>query len=91
MKNDYKYHPDCEHICSSNCRREGCNCLCAEYHGYYEKEPEEMAIKDIADDREFSVQQLEIIKNLVELCPCGCSQDSVDCKCTPLTCRHLLK
>jgi hypothetical protein len=26
-------HPDCEHNCTSNCRREGCNCLCGEYHG----------------------------------------------------------
>jgi len=22
----------CEHQCSGNCRREGCNCLCGEYH-----------------------------------------------------------
>lgn len=22
----------CNHVCSSNCRREGCNCLCGEYH-----------------------------------------------------------
>lgn len=22
----------CEHICSSNCRREGCNCECGEFH-----------------------------------------------------------
>jgi hypothetical protein len=22
----------CEHQCSSNCRREGCNCKCGEYH-----------------------------------------------------------
>ena len=25
-------HPDCNHQCISNCRREGCNCLCGEYH-----------------------------------------------------------
>ena len=23
---------DCEHMCSGNCRREGCNCDCGEYH-----------------------------------------------------------
>jgi len=23
---------DCEHMCTSNCRREGCNCKCGEYH-----------------------------------------------------------
>lgn len=22
----------CDHICTSNCRREGCNCECGEYH-----------------------------------------------------------
>ena len=22
----------CTHICSGNCRREGCNCVCGEYH-----------------------------------------------------------
>lgn len=23
---------DCEHMCSSNCRRVGCNCACGEWH-----------------------------------------------------------
>ena len=23
---------NCDHQCSSNCRREGCNCDCGEYH-----------------------------------------------------------
>lgn len=22
----------CDHICTSNCRREGCNCDCGEWH-----------------------------------------------------------
>lgn len=22
----------CKHVCKSNCRREGCNCLCGEFH-----------------------------------------------------------
>ena len=22
----------CDHLCTSNCRREGCNCECGEYH-----------------------------------------------------------
>ena len=26
----------CEHICSSDCRREGCNCSCGEFHKNYE-------------------------------------------------------
>lgn len=23
---------DCDHMCTSNCRREGCNCNCGEFH-----------------------------------------------------------
>lgn len=25
-------HQYCEHICSSDCRRDGCDCACGEYH-----------------------------------------------------------
>lgn len=31
----------CDHQCTSNCRREGCNCSCGEYHNednLYEEE-----------------------------------------------------
>ncbi len=31
-------HPNCEHMCSSNCRREGCNCECGEWHDGLTKE-----------------------------------------------------
>ena len=31
-------HPDCGHNCTSNCRRNGCNCLCGEYHGQLTEE-----------------------------------------------------
>lgn len=31
-------HPNCEHMCSGNCRREGCNCLCGEWHDGLSKE-----------------------------------------------------
>ena len=24
---------ECDHECTSNCRREGCGCLCGEFHG----------------------------------------------------------
>lgn len=34
-------HPNCEHICTGNCRREGCECLCGEYHDTYEVSDEE--------------------------------------------------
>ena len=30
----------CDHMCTSNCRREGCNCGCGEYHGNSEVEAE---------------------------------------------------
>ena len=25
-------NPNCDHQCSGNCRRNGCNCNCGEYH-----------------------------------------------------------
>lgn len=25
-------NPNCNHICSGNCRRVGCNCECGEFH-----------------------------------------------------------
>ncbi len=25
-------HPNCDHSCTSDCRREGCNCPCGEFH-----------------------------------------------------------
>jgi hypothetical protein len=28
----YKTISECTHSCTSNCRREGCNCECGEYH-----------------------------------------------------------
>lgn len=29
---------ECGHVCTSNCRREGCNCECGEYHGYQQEQ-----------------------------------------------------
>lgn len=40
------FAPDCNHQCTSNCRREGCNCLCGEWHGTYEEETQ----PDLAHD-----------------------------------------
>ena len=28
---------NCDHICTSDCRREGCNCDCGEWHVWLEK------------------------------------------------------
>ncbi len=34
LQSKQKNHMEnCEHICSGNCRRVGCNCECGEYHG----------------------------------------------------------
>lgn len=44
---------DCSHICTSNCRRVGCNCECGEFH-------QEKA------NRVFDEDQLEIIEKLKE-------------------------
>jgi hypothetical protein len=39
-------HPDCNHQCTSNCRREGCNCLCGEYHGQLDLDEYNEIIKE---------------------------------------------
>ena len=40
-------HPLCDHQCTSNCRREGCNCLCGEYHGQLDLEEYKEIISDL--------------------------------------------
>ena len=32
MKINMKYKNECEHECTSNCRKEGCNCECGASH-----------------------------------------------------------
>lgn len=34
----------CGHLCSGNCRRVGCNCICGEWHEYPEEVREQEAI-----------------------------------------------
>ena len=47
-------HPDCDHQCSGNCRKVGCNCLCGEWHDKYEPEeampptPKEQLVEEMA-------------------------------------------
>ena len=31
-------NPDCFHDCTSDCRKDGCNCLCGEWHDKWEGE-----------------------------------------------------
>ena len=33
--------PNCSHECLSDCRREGCNCLCGESHDHYDPSEDE--------------------------------------------------
>ena len=40
-------HPNCNHQCTSNCRREGCNCLCGEYHGQLDLEEYKEIVSDL--------------------------------------------
>ena len=32
MLEDFIESLECDHSCSSNCRKEGCNCACGEFH-----------------------------------------------------------
>jgi hypothetical protein len=49
IKKEYT-HPDCEHQCTSKCRREGCNCECGEYHGQMELDEYQEAVSDLNAD-----------------------------------------
>lgn len=46
---------ECNHSCSGNCRREGCNCNCGEYH----KEPFGGVKKGDYDDRQDNMTCLD--------------------------------
>lgn len=53
-------HPDCDHGCTSNCRREGCNCLCGEWHDSLTQEELKEALEDEMRDL-----RIENVKNLL--------------------------
>lgn len=38
---------DCDHVCSGNCRRVGCNCLCGEWHKQSVHVPRRISIEEI--------------------------------------------
>ena len=40
-------HPNCDHSCTSECRRSGCNCLCGEFH---DSMTQDELIEALADD-----------------------------------------
>lgn len=37
---------ECHHICTSNCRRQGCNCKCGEWHEYKEEAADDFTTGD---------------------------------------------
>lgn len=43
----YMIHPNCVHACTSNCRREGCNCECGEYHDGLDKDEYLEAVSEL--------------------------------------------
>ena len=48
MKKEKQYtHPECFHNCTSNCRREGCNCECGEWHGRMTEDEYQEAESDL--------------------------------------------
>ena len=55
-------HPYCEHVCSGNCRREGCNCLCGEFHDSMTKEELKEAIAD-----GFRDMRIELVKRMMRM------------------------
>ncbi len=57
-------HPHCYHDCTSNCRRKGCNCLCAEFHGYYEPERGDIGYAEYLATKAFTTAQERMIARL---------------------------
>ncbi len=57
----------CEHICTSDCRREGCNCQCGEWHINAEEEQDmkEMIEEWKEKDREYQKQSQLAIDDLL--------------------------
>ena len=43
-------HPNCDHDCTSECRRSGCNCECGEYHDSLTKEEYEEIVDELNDE-----------------------------------------
>lgn len=45
-------HQNCDHVCSGNCRRVGCNCLCGEFHDTHEDDRQRIHIEVIFNTRQ---------------------------------------
>ena len=57
-----KIHPDCTHQDTSNCRRNGCNCLCGNSHGHWEQD-------EIQEDTTSMEEKLEALEKLIDVVP----------------------
>ena len=52
-------HPNCDHSCTSECRRSGCNCLCGEFHDSMTQDEVLEAVKgDLWETRVDTVKML---------------------------------
>lgn len=52
-------HPNCDHACTSNCRREGCDCLCGEWH---DSMTQDEILEALADDlRECQIDTVKML------------------------------
>lgn len=68
---------NCEHQCSGNCRRVGCNCECGEFHEYKE--------------RAFSAEQIAQIRRMEYECVAAhCEGEDHKCmvEVEEASCRH---
>jgi len=62
------YPPEgCDHVCTSNCRREGCNCECGEWHGTYEEDTSKLSLHPIFGDILKQLDNLTIINPPTQL------------------------
>ena len=62
-----KVETKCEHVCTSNCRRVGCNCECGEFHG---DEPQQAMNEQQEKERKIRVYQArrnELVEAIGEL------------------------
>lgn len=55
-------HPNCDHSCTSECRRSGCNCLCGEFH---DSMTQDELIEVLAD--ELRDVKIDTVKMLIQM------------------------
>ena len=54
--------PNCFHLCSGNCRRVGCNCLCGEFHDIMNQSELDEILEDTTSMEEKLIK-IESLKN----------------------------